>query len=250
MTKTKTITEIYNETVINVDESVKFLAFSTDISLQEKKHDELLNLIPWIKRAKKAYADNEEEKEAKNFLYLQSAVYSLTSMLSCIINIKKNEFHDAWNNNIDAEEYIALGIRTAPNPEFLINLSKHRVMMEETLFPYIATYSSIGAITTGGKCNICYELYGNCNHVEGMIYKGKLCRQIDITDLEIDHTAIVKYPRDRRCIPLKIETSDNKWADIFTKLESEIPTEEDQSKVHQGTRISFVVFNNSVIDTD
>ncbi len=44
-------------------------------------------------------------------------------MLTCIINIK------------DAEEYIALGIRIAPQPEFLINLSKHREMLESVLFP-------------------------------------------------------------------------------------------------------------------
>ncbi|WP_017850579.1 hypothetical protein [Leptospira interrogans] len=103
---------------------------------------------------------------------------------------------------------------------------------------------------SGGQCNICKAKYHSCDHIEGMIYKGRLCRQINTTIPDINHTAIVQNPRDRRCIPLNVETSTNKWKDIFTQTESNIPKESDKSPRHQGKRISFIVFNNKRIDTD
>nr|WP_017850578.1 hypothetical protein [Leptospira interrogans] len=77
MKETKTITEVYNETVNLIDDSVKYLPFCTGISLQEKSISELSKLIPWIKGVKNNYAENGDETMAKNYLYLQSSVYAL-----------------------------------------------------------------------------------------------------------------------------------------------------------------------------
>ncbi|TGK46267.1 hypothetical protein [Leptospira kanakyensis] len=246
----KTIPEIYNATIELGDKSSEYLPFSTDITLQENMVDQLFQLIPWIKGAKNQLAQTGTGEKANKFLYLQSTIYALISLLKCIINIKKNNYQQAWMDVIDAEEYIALGIRLAPEPEFIMYLSQHREMIEKTMFPKIPIYSSLGSIVRGGKCNLCLSNYENCDHIEGIIYKGKMCRIIDQTNLRVNHTALVKNPRDRRCIPLEMENSNNKMEDIFTKIERDISEEELKSKGQNGFLINFIAFNNQRIDTD
>ncbi|MBM9548423.1 hypothetical protein JWG40_15455 [Leptospira sp. 201903074] len=247
---TKTIPEIFNETIKSADKSLDYLPFSTDTTLQENILVELNQLIPWIKSAKLSLAQIGDGEKANEFLYLQSSIYSLISILKCLLNIKKNDFEKAWMDIIDAEEYIALGLRLTSDPEFLNHISKHREMLEKTMFPKIPIYSSIGAIVKGGKCNICLTNYENCNHIEGLIYKGQLCRIVDQTNIEINHTALVKNPRDRRCIPLKIENSNQKMENIFTKIESDLSEKDLKAKSHNGMLMEFIAFNNNRIDTD
>ncbi len=250
MNDTKTIPEIYKTTIELGDKSLEYLPLSTNITLQENMVEELSKLIPWIKGAKAKLAESGDGEKANNFLYLQSTIYALISLINCIINTKKNDFQQAWMDVIDAEEYIALGTRLATEPDFILYLSKHREMIEKTFFPKIPIYSSLGSIVRGGKCNLCLSNYENCEHIEGTIYRGTLCRIIDQTNLTVNHTALVRNPRDRRCIPLEMENSNGKVEDIFTKIEREITEEEIKSKGQNGFLINFIAFNNQRIDTD
>lgn len=243
----KTISEIYTETVELIEGSMKYLPFCRDIELQREAAENLLALIPWIKSAKYTYAEQGEEKQADNFLYLQCSVYAVASMLKAIISIKKSEYKEAWDLIIDAEEYISVGLRTAPQVDFLNSLSKNREMIEKVLLPEMPFYNSIGAIVTGGKCNICNQEYSVCEHIEGFIYSGTVCRLVKIRDLKMDHSAIVEEPRDRRCIPLEFEADKDNWRDIFTwKLK---PRKEENAD-DKGMGISMTLFHNKHIDTD
>jgi hypothetical protein len=246
----KTIEEIYTEVIALVDESRKYLPFSRDIAFQKDSIKKLQEQIPWIKSVKLAYSKTVDEKNANYFLYIQSCIYTLISMLSTIIFIKEKSYNLAWDSIIDAEEYIALGLRVAPEPAFLEELSRHRQMMEKVLLPDIPFYNSMGAYIKGGICSICRSNYGDCNHIDGLIYFGSMCKIIDVTDLKINHSAIVTNPRDRRCIPLNFESKKGFMRDIFTWIESEEKDDSKSDSEDNGMKLGFIYFSNKRIDSD
>ena len=84
--------------------------------------------------------------------------------------------------------------------EGLDNLESHLKSIEKAIFPGWAIYNSVGMLETCGKCSVCLESFNKCNHLEGAVYMGKLCRRIDKSIIKIDHSAFVKNPLDRRCI--------------------------------------------------
>ncbi|EMS84716.1 hypothetical protein [Leptospira noguchii] len=246
----KSIKEVYDEAIEIIDESRKYLPFSRDIEFQKESLKKLREQISWIKSAKAIYAGALDETNANNYLYLQSCAYALISMLEVVIFTKEKSYHSAWDSIINAEEYIALGLRVAPEPEFLEELSRHRQMMEKVFLPDIPFYNSMGAYMKGGKCSICRSNYGNCEHIDGLIYYGSMCKIIDITDLKINHSAIVTNPRDRRCIPLHFESKKGFMRDIFTWIETEDIDGSKTDTEHNGMKLGFVYFNNKRIDSD
>lgn len=65
------------------------------------------------------------------------------------------------------------------------------------------SFNSPGIVESIGNCNICEAEYGKCNHIEGLLYCGIVCQRINRKIIEVNHSALVKNPKDKRCILLK-----------------------------------------------
>jgi hypothetical protein len=132
------------------------------------------------------------------------------------IDLKRNKHHNAWSFLIDSQEYLSYAIRSSDNFWGLNELSDQIKNIETVIFPGFPYYNSIGAIIKGGICSICQNSFGQCEHIEGIIYWGSLCKRIKYKIVSVDHSAIVTEPKDRRCIINKISTDDGYYRDYIT----------------------------------
>lgn len=71
-------------------------------------------------------------------------------------------------------------------------------------------------VETIGQCSICRSGFNECEHIEGYIYMGRLCRRINRKPIKIDHSAIVENPCDKRCIINSIVDDDGNKIDYMT----------------------------------
>ena len=93
-------------------------------------------------------------------------------------------------------------------------------------------------------CSICNEPLETCEHIEDEIYLGSVCRRIRIADINIDHSAIVENPKDRRCIITEFELSPGKIHDYITL---KFLRDGDTSK-SEGTKMTAVLYNMNDLD--
>ena len=59
-------------------------------------------------------------------------------------------------------------------------------------------YLSPGLVADKHICNICQKDTRACSHIEGRLYKGRICNIIPINEV-CDHVALVQEPKDYRC---------------------------------------------------
>jgi hypothetical protein len=78
------------------------------------------------------------------------------------------------------------------------------------------------------KCSICGKNPTDpeqCIHIEGVNYNGEVCRII-FENISLDHIAIVKRPKDPRCVPEKVFIRKEDMNKTFSKEEMEIKERE------------------------
>lgn len=61
-----------------------------------------------------------------------------------------------------------------------------------------AYYFSPGLIADKFICNICYQDTRACSHIQGRLYKGRICKYDPVNE-RLNHVALVEYPKDLRC---------------------------------------------------
>lgn len=242
--ETKSIEQIFEEAKEIINDSLKFLPFCRDAELQEQAASKLEAHVLWVKSAKFEFVKNAEENRANQFLQLQCTLYAVASILRCILCVKQKEYDRGWKFAIDAEEYLAVARKAHHEVDLLLSLAEHRDKIESVLFPEMPFYNSMGSIVSGGLCNICGQDFDECTHLEGLVYIGRLCRRVGVTNIEYNHSALVQKPRDRRCIPLSHATDKNQWRDQFTW------SIRDDKPPPDGSNINFIFFANEYIDTD
>lgn len=190
---------------------------STSNQIQESVAKELNDAIDFFRGIKVYAIETNDDKMANLFYYMQCVIAGLGSLCMMWVNLKKNKPEKAWINLIDSQEYISVA-RRCIEPEHTKNIEKLQDRLyeiEENAFPPM-TFNSIGAIFEGGKCSVCGQLYKSCDHLDGFVYCGVLCYVFDKKIVEFNHTAIVKNPRDRRCITRTLETDNHGIRDLLT----------------------------------
>ncbi len=112
-------------------------------------------------------------------------------------------------------------------------------------------YNSWGAKLKGGKCSICGAYYDKCEHIDGLIYFGRLCTIIGFESLEADHSSLVDNPRDRRCIINKISTDEGFMRDYITwKITDEPVSQAEGATQGEGRYLRCTLFVNKTIEWD
>jgi len=183
--------------------------------LQGEKIKECDEFIQEIKIYKAQAVKKCIEADANEFFLMQCVVNALRSSLSMWINLKNESYQKSWSCLIDAQDYVCVGLKVRKY-EGLLNIQKHLKSIERAVFPGWVKYNSLGFVETVGNCSICGKKFIECDHIENQIYLGSLCQRVDRKIIELNHSALVENPRDRRCTINKISDDDGNMIDYYT----------------------------------
>jgi hypothetical protein len=193
----------------------KLNCFTRSLELQREKVEECKAYIAQMKHFKVQAASSSNEYTANQFFHMQSVLNALHSTFSMWCSIKNTQYQQAWNQLVDAQEYVVVALKIQEY-KGITDFQKNLSSIEEVIFPSWSLFNSPGMIETIGKCSICGENFALCDHVENGIYMGSMCQRISREIIEYNHTAFVKIPRDRRCIITEISDDEGCMIDSFT----------------------------------
>jgi hypothetical protein len=190
--------------------------FVRDNDLQKSSINELRKFLGYVKSYKHQAAERGDKESANLFFHFQCVLNSSICSLNMWLELKRRKYHKAWNNLIEAQEYISYALKCADGSVGISDYSERLKKVEETIFPGFPVYQSLGLRFEGGVCSVCGRPLEECEHVEEEIYLGTLCKRIRIEKIDIDHTAIVRESKDRRCIPTEFEFEPGKIYDYIS----------------------------------
>ena len=216
--------------------------FMCDIALQKAEVIELELTGETIRRAKRAAILAGKEFAANSFLGCEALLKSVTWELRMWIALKEQRPHDAWVALVEAREHACLGLRTPIASPGVVGFAGRLETLEHALFPFLQ-FVSAGLTHSGGTCSICRKPFRTCPHVEGRIYCGRVCAEVEIDDPVPDHSALVDVPYDKRCYVRRYSMDDGMWYDVMTKLPVEPIAPDGQG---DGYRFDAVLLSTSV----
>jgi hypothetical protein len=213
--KSFTFQEIHSKFCDFIDECSTVIHYSVSKDIQERKISDIEKEIQIIKQYKYQAISQKHEEPANQFFHMQCVLNTLRSILLMWIEVKNTNYSKAWSYLIDAQEYIHVAsiIVDYPGISFLENFLLH---VEDVIFPSRSMYMSLGHTETIGDCSICNLKFSFCDHIENQIYMGQLCRRVNRKIVEANHIALVKNPRDRRCIITQTSNEEGNMIDYFT----------------------------------
>lgn len=221
-----------------IDSCAKFNSFTRSEIIQKEKISECVKYIQIIKSYKAQAIDENNEGAANHLFHFQCMLNAMLASLRVWVSLKSDDYHTAWSSLIDAQEYIEVALKIT-DYDGIRNMQSHLEAMEIALFPGWALYNSPGHTETIGKCSICGNVFTKCEHIENNIYMGQLCQRIDRKLIEADHSALVKNPKDRRCIMTKVSGDNGKMIDYFTWEETGDIKGDDEGMYVEGVILSF-----------
>jgi hypothetical protein len=242
-----TVEELLHEVGRAMDDSAKFMFLVRDTELQQEQVDLLLRLKDRVKGFKYGAIEASEENAANALFHLQCALNAQVSFLRMWIQLKRSENDAAWDSLIDAQEYVCLAMRASDGPLPLEAFLGRLREVEEVVFPGFNVYFSWSAVIRGGDCTVCGRPLSDCEHVEGLVYSGRLCHRVRAKAVRLDHVAIVEQPRDRRCVVKDLTTDDGYYRDYMTWRKTKKP-----EKRNEGTsrNLSARIFSNRMLEVD
>ena len=144
----------------------------------------------------------EREEVLNGFYVLNRFIDMLSSYLDIWARISKKEFSASWNSLQDALDLlrqVKKFINWNTNQE--VGFFENQLLELERLYPYNGFFS-IGATVEWFECSICGKDIDSfdCPHRKGELYQGQMAYAIAHNITELDHVAIVKRPKDKRCV--------------------------------------------------
>lgn len=212
--------EIHKNYANFIDSCDRYNFFTRSLEKQKEKIEECSSHIDLIKFYKAQAIKCNSEFEANHLFHMQCMINAMKSSLRMWVQVKENNFAEAWNFLIDAKEYIEIALKIT-DYEGVRNLESKLKAVEDSVFPNWALFNSPGFTETIGKCSICRSNFALCDHLENHVYVGRLCQRVEREIIEVDHVALVENPRDKRCIIRRLTNSDGKTVDYFTWDECE-----------------------------
>lgn len=246
-TETATFPQLVNEYTAASSESARLGFLVRDTELQLHQIDSLTTLKDRIRGFKRGAVRAGNEQGANALFHLQCCLNAQISFLQMWVHLKKGDYYPAWDNLMDAEEYVSIALRAADIGVSLEDFLEHLKRTEQVVFPGYNVYNSSGMIIRGGKCSVCDKLFTECDHVEGLVYWGRLCARIHPDIVRVDHVAIVDEPRDRRCVITELTTDDGYYRDYMTWRKTRKAEEREEGTVGAFTG---TVFHNDLAEID
>jgi len=224
-------------------EAERFVFLVRDTEVQVEQMETLRRLKDRIRGFKYGARKAQDEGAANVLFHLQCGLNAMSSFLAMWVELKKPDYYSAWSRLIDSEEYISVAMRASDAGAALEAFLRRLKETERVIFPGFRVYNSAGLLIRG-NCSVCGKPFSGCQHLEGRVYWGRLCRRVNVDLVSVDHVAIVDEPRDRRCVMTEI-TDDGFYRDFMTwkklrKLEEGAP----------NNKVTGIVFSFEQIETD
>ena len=235
--ETKTIEQIVSEFESRFADLYQDLVPVRSIERMKRASESAWQLAEWTAIFKEAARNLELEMEANMLLSMQCTASALASEVSMWIALRSDDPDRAWVCLIDMQEYLQIAERAHSATvvsEFIVRAVQH----ENTLFPPIMFVSPEFRYRPG-KCTICAEQFDRCPHEEDAIYLGRLCREVERQKVSVEHVALVKKPRDKRCRLASIEDAQGCSRHWFTN--EEVTAESNGSEA--GRKFNALVFH-------
>jgi len=144
--KTILFPEIVEQFTEVIERANKLIFFVCDIDLQKEMIKNLKDYCLYIKSFKKQAKDYNNEEKANQFFYMQCIINSYISTLSIWISLKESTPQSAWNNLINAQEYLSYAERALNGKVDLSYIKKHLTNIEDVIFRGFPLYNSLGII--------------------------------------------------------------------------------------------------------
>lgn len=248
--ETATVVDLAKEAEAALSEAKRYMYFSRSKECQKEQRQRLFVIKERVRGFKRGAATAQNEVAANQFFHIQCILNGAISHIDMLVHLKGRDFHKAWDKLIDAYEYLSVAEKAmaAANAGKGFATEDFRTELEhaeKAFFPPMPMYQSWGVVMQGGRCSVCSKPFSECNHSEGRVYWGKLCVRLEPEIVECDHVAMVKDPKDRRCIITGVER-DGHMRDHFTWKQKEKVEVRDEHL----SKLSVVIFNNGCIEID
>ena len=198
-----------------IDDCASHNVHARATALQEQKLAEIPPRIAQMKGYKAQAIARQDEGQANLFFHFQCMLRSMESSLQVWLAVKDGKPEKGWTHLVDAQEYKDVALLTH-DVEGVRAHERQLLAMEHALFPHAPLFNSAGFVESIGNCSICAAPFSTCDHIENFVYMGRLCRRVNRKFIEATHAALVKNPRDRRCVITKSSNDAGRMIDRFT----------------------------------
>ena len=179
----------FKETVVACQ---KFCFITRAREFQVEARDRLIPLKAKAKQLKERAIAGEQEDIANALFSFEETTQALINELSMWIALKDDEPATAWDFLVSAQTATIAAMRAHSVADHLEGYSLHLSALEKHMFPNHG-FLSIGAIVKKSECSICGQEFGECDHLKGKPYMGRICNEY-VTEYELEETSIVFNP--------------------------------------------------------
>jgi hypothetical protein len=172
--------------------------------LQSQRRDGLFTLYAKLDAYRTQAIAVNNEKIANAALVRQMMVASFIHYLQLWLLVKEEEMNEAWDELIDAQSSLACCLRFVEN-DVLKHVQMEFLALERLLFPP-QRFVSDSHRYDYAQCSICDGIYGQCEHIAGRLYMGRMCARGPNEITGVNHVAIVEEPADKGCRFMKVRS--------------------------------------------
>lgn len=167
-----------------------------------KKLDTLKEKTSALKERMIALTD---EDSANAMLSFEEMIDMLLNELKMWTALKEDNPNLAWDFLINAQSTARNAMQAHEVASHIEGYIERIHALEKLLFPPQVFFSP-AFIIEYSKCSICGQEYGECEHVIGRAYMGKMCVRI-ITIKDVSEVSLVQEPANKRARVLRITDS-------------------------------------------
>jgi hypothetical protein len=180
-----------------IEEVKRFAFFVRAKEFQEASINTLEKLIGECTEAKERAIARNAEEEANAFLAFEFMTTALIEEFHFYLDLKADDPDAAWDHLINAQSSTTSAIKSHAVASHLEGYVQRLYALERLLFPQLVFFSS-GFIVRESECSICGADYGECDHIKGRPYMGKMCARI-VKEAELREASIVSDPANKHC---------------------------------------------------
>jgi len=218
-----------------------------DSDLQQTACQKLAALLKRIEALKQAAAERSDENMANTLLGYECAVAFVNASISMWILLKEGRPDDAWRRLVEAQQFVADAVRAHPGFAHMEIHGRRLRAIEELIFPP-QNFTSLGMIVRKRMCSICDEEYGECDHLVGRPYMGRLCRTV-VTEIEhVDHLALVSEPANKNARIVEFSVQGGRRNKMTWKVTSEKIVAHGIDGDREGLTVNAILASDGFVD--
>lgn len=157
----------------------------------------------------------QDGDSANSMLSFEKLIEALINELKMWISLKEDNPNAAWDFLARAQSAARIAMQAHDVANDSTSYIEHLHDLERILFPS-QIFLSAGMIVDGSTCSICGKEYGECEHIKGKAYMGKICGRRITTIKEFREVSIVEIPSNKHCRLSAVADKDEIERDCLT----------------------------------